>query len=301
MAEQYHDPVLLQESIEALQINPQGIYIDATYGGGGHSKQILNKLNTGRLIAFDQDADAIANKIADARLTLVHDNFGNLLQHAEELNCIPVQGILADLGISSHQINKAERGFSTRFEATLDMRMDQRSKFSALHVINEYSEKDLVNVFSTYGEIRNSKLLAAAIVKARAIKSIETTGDLKAAIKHCIPFNKEHQYLAQVFQSLRIEVNGEMDVLKQFLEDSCEVLEQNGRLVVISYHSLEDRMVKNMMLTGNVSGVVEKDIYGNTVGAKFRMITRKAIVPGDEELTRNPRSRSAKMRIAEKI
>ena len=301
MAEQYHDPVLLQESVEALQINPQGIYIDATYGGGGHSKQILNKLNTGRLIAFDQDADAFANKIADARLTLVHDNFGNVFHHAEELNCIPVQGILADLGISSHQINKAERGFSTRFEARLDMRMDQRSKFSALHVINEYSEKDLVNVFSTYGEIRNSKLLAAAIVKARVVKPIETTGDLKSAIKHCIPFNKEHQYLAQVFQSLRIEVNGEMKVLKQFLEDSCEVLDQNGRLVVISYHSLEDRMVKNMMLTGNVSGTVEKDIYGNTVGAKFRMLTRKAIVPDEEEIARNPRSRSAKMRIAEKI
>lgn len=297
----YHEPVLLKEAIEALQLKSDGIYIDVTYGGGGHSKEILKHLNTGRLIAFDQDADAIKNKVADERLTLVHDNFENLLQHTEELNCIPVNGILADLGISSHQINIPERGFSTRFDAELDMRMDQRSSFSAKELLNEYSEKELIRVFSNYGEIRNSKMLAAAVVKSRVVKSINTTNEFKEAIRHCIPFNKEHQYLAQVFQALRIEVNGEMNVLKNFLDQSYEVLEKNGRLVVISYHSLEDRMVKNIMLTGNTAGEVEKDIYGNTVGAKFRMISKKAVVPGDEEIGRNPRSRSAKMRIAEKI
>jgi 16S rRNA (cytosine1402-N4)-methyltransferase len=298
---QYHEPVLLKEAVEALEIKPEGIYIDVTYGGGGHSKEILKHLNTGRLIAFDQDADAMTNKVADERLTFVHDNFGTLFYHATQLNCIPAQGILADLGISSHQINEGERGFSTRFDAALDMRMDQRRSFSAKDLINEYSEKELVRVFSSYGEIRNSKLLAAAIVKARSVKHIHTTAELKEAIKHCIPFNKEHQYSAQVFQALRIEVNGEMDALKNLLEQSHQVLQQNGKLVVISYHSLEDRMVKNIMLTGNTEGEIVKDIYGNTTGAKFRMITRKAIVPGDAEIKRNPRSRSAKMRIAEKI
>jgi 16S rRNA (cytosine1402-N4)-methyltransferase len=217
------------------------------------------------------------------------------------LNCIPADGILADLGISSHQINEASRGFSTRFDAELDMRMDQRSDVSAKEIVNEYLEKDLVRIFSAYGEIRNSKQLAAAIVKARGQKYINTTAELKEAIRSCIPFNKENQYLAQLFQALRIEVNGEMDVLEKLLDQSHNVLKQNGRLVVISYHSLEDRMVKNMMSAGNIEGEVEKDIYGNTVGQKFRVITRKAVVPSEEELQRNSRSRSAKLRIAEKI
>ncbi len=299
--EQYHEPVLLKEAVDALLIQPESIYIDVTYGGGGHSKEILKNLKSGKLIAFDQDADAISNKIADERLTLIRDNFDTVQQHVEELNCIPVQGLLADLGISSHQINEAERGFSTRFDAALDMRMDQRQTLSAHNIVNEYTEQDLVKVFSTYGEIRNSRQLAAAIVKSRNQKSIDTTGDLKAAVKSCIPYNKEHQYLAQLFQALRIEVNGEMDALKNLLEQSHQVLDKDGRLVVISYHSLEDRMVKNMMMTGNIEGEVSKDIYGNTIGAKFRMITKKAITPGEEELKRNPRSRSAKMRIAEKI
>lgn len=299
--EQYHEPVLLNEAVEALQIKPQGIYIDVTYGGGGHSKEILKHLNPGRLIAFDQDADAIANKVADYKLTLVHDNFDSLEQHLQEMNCIPVQGILADLGISSHHINSAERGFSTRYDAVLDMRMNQQQSLTARKVVNEYDEKDLVNVFSTFGEIRNSKLLASTIVTARRAKEIVTTGDLKSVIKSCIPFNKEHQYLAQVFQALRIEVNGEMEALKNLLEQSVRVLDKDGRLVVISYHSLEDRMVKNIMQTGNTNGEIVKDIYGNTVGAKLRMISKKAITPGDEELKRNSRSRSAKMRVAEKI
>jgi 16S rRNA (cytosine1402-N4)-methyltransferase len=301
MAGQYHEPVLLTEAIEALDVKPGGIYIDATFGGGGHSEEILKKLKTGRLIAFDQDADAIANKSADAKLTLIHDNFGRLLHYADEMNFRGVQGILADLGISSHQINEADRGFSTRFNAELDMRMDQRNALTAKEVINEYSEQALVKVFSMYGEVRNAKQLSASIIKVRSEKIISTTDDLKSAIRRCIPFNKEHQYLAQVFQALRIEVNGEMEVLKNFLEDSCEVLEQNGRLVVISYHSLEDRMVKNMMQTGNTAGDLEKDLYGNVVGAKYRMITRKAIIPDEEEIKRNPRSRSARMRIAEKV
>ncbi|MEP7263152.1 MAG: 16S rRNA (cytosine(1402)-N(4))-methyltransferase RsmH [Bacteroidota bacterium] len=299
--EQYHEPVLLNEAVSALQIKPQGIYIDVTYGGGGHSKEIIKHLKPGRLIAFDQDADAIVNKVADDKLTLIHDNFDSLEQHLQELNCIPVQGILADLGISSHHINSAERGFSTRFDAVLDMRMNQQQSLTARDVVNEYSEKNLVNVFSTFGEIRNSKSLASTIISARDVKEIVTTGDLKSVIKSCIPFNKEHQYLAQVFQALRIEVNGEMDALKNLLEQSVRVLDKDGRLVVISYHSLEDRMVKNMMQTGNTNGEVVKDIYGNTVGAKFRVISKKAITPGEDELKRNPRSRSAKMRVAEKL
>jgi 16S rRNA (cytosine1402-N4)-methyltransferase len=298
---QYHEPVLLKEAVEALQVKPAGIYIDVTYGGGGHSKEILKHLTTGRLIAFDQDADAMINQAADERLTLIRDNFSMLQQHLSELNCIPADGILADLGISSHQINEPLRGFSTRFDAELDMRMDQRSEISAKEIVNGYSEKELVRIFSAYGEIRNSKQLAAVIVKTRSQKSINTTADLKEAIRSCIPFNKEHQYLAQLFQALRIEVNGEMDALENLLSQSHEVLKENGRLVVISYHSLEDRMVKNIMNTGNIEGEAEKDIYGNTVGQKFRVITRKAVVPSEEELQRNSRSRSAKLRIAEKI
>jgi 16S rRNA (cytosine1402-N4)-methyltransferase len=298
---QYHEPVLLKEAVEALMVKPEGIYIDATYGGGGHSKEILKHLTTGRLIAFDQDADAIANQTTDERLTLIQDNFSTLQQHLSELDCIPADGILADLGISSHQINEASRGFSTRFDADLDMRMDQRSDVSAKEIVNEYSEKDLVRIFSAYGEIRNSKQLAGAIVKARFQKSINTTTELKEAIHSCIPFNKEHQYLAQLFQALRIEVNGEMEVLEKLLTQSHQVLKEKGRLVVISYHSLEDRMVKNMMNSGNISGEAERDIYGNVLGQKFRAITRKAVGPSEEELKRNPRSRSAKLRVAEKI
>jgi 16S rRNA (cytosine1402-N4)-methyltransferase len=298
----YHNPVLLHESIEGLSIQPEGRYVDVTFGGGGHSKAILSKLSaTGRLVAFDQDRDAQANVNADPRFTLVYDNFRNVSSQLESLAVIPVDGLLADLGVSSHQFDEAERGFSIRFNADLDMRMDQREKLTARQILNYYTEADLYRVLREYGELSNARRVVQSIVKARKIKPINTVDELKAAVADCRPPAKEHTFLAQLFQALRIEVNDELGALRDLLEQSPAILRQGGRLVVISYHSLEDRMVKNYINSGNLSGELTKDLYGNITGLKFRAITRKPVEPGDAEVAVNPRSRSAKMRIAEKL
>ena len=297
----YHEPVLLQECIEALDIKPNGIYADATFGGGGHTKEILKHLNNGKIIGFDQDADAVANAVADKRFTLVRDNFRNMLARLEELDCLPIDGLLADLGISSHQIDEPARGFSTRFDAALDMRMNQSTSLTAAKIINTYSEQALVNIFSMYGEIRNAKTLANAIVQSRNKNAINTINELKAAMAGCVATAHQHQYHAQVFQALRIEANDELGALRELLEQCPNLIRKGGRLVVISYHSLEDRMVKNFIAAGNVEGKQEKDLFGNALGVSFQSLTKKPITPSAEELKSNPRSRSAKLRVAERI
>ena len=297
----YHNPVMLQECMEALDIKPGGIYIDVTYGGGGHAKEILKLLKTGRLIAFDQDADAQQNLVADDRLTFVRDNFNNLLSNLKQVDALPADGLLADLGISSHQIDEPGRGFSTRFDADLDMRMDQRTVNTASHIINTYPVTALVKLFSAYGEIRNSRQLANTIDKARNGGKIISTMQLKNVIRSCYSPEKENQYLACVFQALRIEVNQELNVLKELLQQSPQVLKKGGRLVIIAYHSLEDKLVKNMINTGNVEGELNKDIYGNVTGKNFMSITKKPLIPSEIEIANNPRSRSAKLRVAERI
>lgn len=296
----YHQPALLHECIEGLGINPSGIYADLTFGGGGHSREILAKLNTdGRLLAFDQDEDALSNTIDDARFTLVNENFRYLKNFLRLHKAFPVDGILADLGISSHQIDTPERGFATRFEGPLDMRMARNQGITASEMVNTYPEEKLISVFKLYGEISNARQLAAKIVEAR-IKPITTTGELKEAIKSCMPPNYENKYLAQVFQAIRIEINDEMGALQAMLKQCADALKPGGRLVVISYHSLEDRLVKNYIKAGNLEGELQKDFYGNVL-TPFKSITRKPITPSDEELASNPRSRSAKLRIAQKI
>ena len=296
----YHNPVLLKESVEGLNIKSDGIYVDVTYGGGGHSREILKHLTTGKLYAFDQDNDAFANKVEDEKLILIKQNFKYMKNFLKMYNALPVDGILADLGVSSHQFDQGTRGFSTRFEGKLDMRMDQAGSITAADIINTYDETALVNMFSTYGEVENSKRLAACIVKERANKKIITTEDFKQAISTCIPKMREQQYLAKVFQALRIAVNDELDVLKDLLKQSQEVLKPGGRLAVISYHSLEDRLVKNFIKSGNFEGKVEQDFYGNKL-VDFKAVNRQLITPGEEELKLNNRSRSAKLRIAEKL
>lgn len=296
----YHNPVLLKESVEGLNIKSDGIYVDVTYGGGGHSREILKHLTTGKLYAFDQDNDAFANKEEDEKLILIKQNFKYMKNFLKMYNALPVDGILADLGVSSHQFDQGTRGFSTRFEGKLDMRMDQAGSITAADIINTYDETALVNMFSTYGEVENSKRLAACIVKERANKKIITTEDFKQAISTCIPKMREQQYLAKVFQALRIAVNNELDVLKDLLKQSQEVLKPGGRLAVISYHSLEDRLVKNFIKSGNFEGKVEQDFYGNKL-VDFKAVNRQLITPGEEELKLNNRSRSAKLRIAEKL
>lgn len=298
----YHEPVMLAECIEGLAIEPNGIYVDVTFGGGGHSKEILKNLSgEGVLVAFDQDPDAAANQITDTAFILVTDNFRNMQQQLQQRNLVPVNGILADLGVSSHQFDVAERGFSIRFDHDLDMRMDTKSGITAREILNTYSEKELVNIFSLYGEVKNSKQLAATIVNSRRIQPIESSTTLRTVIASLVPKANENQYLAQVYQALRIEVNDELVSLREMLVQSSEILKSGGRLVVLSYHSLEDRIVKNFIAKGNFEGEDNKDIYGNTVGVKFRAITRKPLVPSEAEVKRNSRSRSAKLRIAEKI
>ncbi len=298
----YHEPVMLAECIEGLGIQPEGIYVDVTFGGGGHSKEILKKLiGRGVLIAFDQDPDAEANRIANPAFLLVKDNFRNMQQQLQQRNLVPVNGILADLGVSSHQFDVAERGFSIRFDHDLDMRMDTKSGITAREILNTYSEKELVNIFSLYGEVKNSKQLAATIVNSRRNQPIESSTELRAAIASLVPKANENQYLAQVYQALRIEVNDELSALREMLEQAAEILTSGGRLVVMSYHSLEDRLVKNFIGKGNFEGDDHKDLYGNTIGVKFRSITKKPVVPTAAEVKSNPRSRSAKLRIAEKI
>jgi 16S rRNA (cytosine1402-N4)-methyltransferase len=296
----YHQPALLHECIEGLSINPSGIYADVTFGGGGHSREILSKLNTdGRLIAFDQDEDSIANTLDDARFTLLNENFRYLKNFLRLHKAFPLDGILADLGISSHQIDTPERGFATRFDGPLDMRMAQNQSITAAQMINSYPEEKLRTVFKLYGEIDNARLLASKIIQAR-LNPLATTAELKEVVKTCTPGKTENKYLAQVFQAIRIEINDEMGALQAMLKQCADALKPGGRLVVISYHSLEDRLVKNYMKTGNFEGVQEKDFYGNVI-TPFKPVTRKPITPSAEEMESNPRSRSAKLRIAQKI
>ncbi|HWD90035.1 MAG TPA: 16S rRNA (cytosine(1402)-N(4))-methyltransferase RsmH [Mucilaginibacter sp.] len=296
----YHTPVMLKECLEGLNIRPDGTYVDVTFGGGGHSKAILGKLGkNGRLLAFDQDADAQQNVIDDDRFEFIDQNFRYLKNFCRLHNAIPVDGILADLGVSSYQFDQAERGFSIRFDAELDMRMNRADKLSAKEVINTYSEVDLHRIFGIYGEIQNAKSLAKTIVTARLNTPINTVADLKNVISGLIPRGKENKYLAQVFQALRIEVNQELEALKDFLIQSAEVLVTGGRLVVMSYHSLEDRLVKNFIAKGKFSGELEKDIYGNNQ-KPLDAVSRGAITASEEEIKSNNRARSAKLRIAVK-
>ena len=296
---EYHNPVLLKECIEGLNINPKGIYVDVTFGGGGHSREILKHLTTGKLYAFDQDDDALKNKIEDERFVLIKQNFKYLKNFLKMYDALPIDGLLADLGVSSHQFDEAGRGFSIRFDAKLDMRMDRNIKQTAADIINTYTEEDLKRIFKVYGEVDNAGRLANVIFHSKKEKKINTVNDLKAAIEKCVKRGRENQYYAQVFQALRIEVNKELDALQELLLQSLEVLKPGGRLVVISYHSLEDRLVKNIMRSGKFEGEVEKDFYGNKI-TPFEQITRKPIVPSDSENEENSRARSAKLRIAEK-
>lgn len=306
----YHDPVLLKEAILGLNIVADGIYADATFGGGGHSKEILKHLKNGRLIAFDTDDDAKQNTIHDERFTLLIQNFRFFKNNLRFHNALPLNGILADLGVSSHQFDVAERGFSFRYEAELDMRMNSRGGASAADVINTYTADRLSNVFRNYGEIMNAGRLAQAIIYRRAQKTITTTWELKEIVQEFATQRvvahkgknkkKQNQYMAQVFQALRIEVNEELDALKAFLEQCAEALVPGGRLAVITYHSLEDRIVKNFIRAGNPEGIEKKDLMGN-IQKPFNAVNAKVIVPGEEEIFRNPRARSAKLRIAEKI
>jgi len=299
---EYHEPALLTEAIEGLNIKAGGTYVDATYGGGGHSRAILEKLNReGKLFAFDQDEDAAKNTIQDKRFTLIQSNFRFIKRFMRYYNALPVDGILADLGISSHQVDTASRGFSTRFDASLDMRMNAQQKLTARDVINTYSEEKLKSIFSEYGEVDNAGRVAAQIVTARKSRSIETTKQLIEALDRYIDKRFPAKYLSKIFQALRIEVNDEINALKEFLEQSADVLTKGGRLAVISYHSLEDRLVKNFLRTGKTEGELEKDIYGNIINVPFNSLTKKPVTPSEEEINRNPRARSARMRIAEKI
>lgn len=295
----YHRPVMLTEALEGLAIRPDGVYVDVTFGGGGHSRAILAQLGPeGRLLAFDQDQDALQNTIKDDRFMLIPHNFRHLQRFLRLHKAGPVDGILADLGISSHQIDTPERGFSTRYDARLDMRMQQEGALDAFTVVNTYSEQQLLQVFKQYGELPGAYRLAQAIVQQRALAPIETTEQLKNAVA---PFakGKQAQYFAQLFQAIRIEVNQELEALKEFLQQSAEVLKQGGRLVVIAYHSLEDRLVKNYMKKGAFEGEALKDFYGHPL-MPFKTVVGKALQPSDQEIQDNPRARSARLRIAEK-
>lgn len=299
----YHVPVLLKESVDGLNIGTGGFYVDVTFGGGGHSREILSRLDDkGHLYSFDQDADAEKNAegFDKGKFTFVRSNFRFLKNFLKYYGVEQIDGLLADLGVSSHHFDDSERGFSFRFEGKLDMRMNQRAGRTAADVVNTYDEKQLADVFYLYGELKQSRKLAAAIVKARQGKRVETIGDFLEIVKPFFRSEREKKELAKVFQALRIEVNHEMDALRDMLKGATEMLKPGGRLVVITYHSLEDRMVKNLMKTGNVEGKEDKDFFGK-VNTPFRLVNRQVIVPSDEELAANPRSRSAKLRIAEKL
>ena len=302
MSNTYHTSVLLQACIDNLNIKPNGIYVDLTYGGGGHSAHILKQLEAnGKLFAFDQDEDAKKNALNDARFTLIPQNFRYLKNYLRLNGVLKVDGILGDLGVSSHQFDEASRGFSIRFDSELDMRMNQQNPISAKEIIATYPEKKLTELFRNYGEITNASKLAFSIAQHRAEKDIISTSDLKEAIKTCTPKFEEHKYLARVFQALRIEVNQEMDALKECLTQCVEVLDKGARLVVISYHSLEDRLVKNIIKAGNVEGIEEKDMIYGTGKKIFRNLSSKPILPSEEEIKINTRARSAKLRVAEKL
>ncbi|GMN05823.1 16S rRNA (cytosine(1402)-N(4))-methyltransferase RsmH [Croceitalea sp. MTPC5] len=300
MGEVYHVPVLLKESIDGLQIKKDGVYVDVTFGGGGHSKEILKRLGPeGKLFAFDQDEDALANAIDDPRFTLINENFRFLRQFLKFYGILEVDGILADFGVSSHQFDMAERGFSIRFDADLDMRMRKSERLSAYQVVNAYSQEDLAKVLFEYGELRNANAIAKALIDSRADKPIKTTHDLKTVLQRFLPKMKENKILAQIYQAIRIEVNQEIAVLKAFLEQVPEILKVGGRLSVISYHSLEDRLVKRFVRAGSFENEPEKDFYGNInvpLKRKDKMIT-----PSANEIKQNNRARSAKLRIAERI
>ena len=297
---EYHSPVMLQESVSALVTNPEGIYADATFGGGGHTAGILSRLHDGgRVIALDRDIDAFQNKPDDPRLTLIHNNFRFIENYRLYLGIEGFDGILADLGVSSHQFDTAERGFSFRYDAPLDMRMNREARLSAADIVNGSTEEDLERILRLYGEVEGAGRMAKMIVMARAQKEIRTTGDLHDAIARMLPKVAEHKVLAKVYQALRIVVNDEMRSLEKFLEGTVDALLPGGRLVVITYHSLEDRMVKNFIRTGNVEGRENKDIYGN-VSAPLRAVNRKPVLPQESEIASNTRARSAKLRIAEK-
>ena len=297
----YHRPALLHESIEGLNIRPGGIYVDLTFGGGGHSLEVLNKLGKkGRLVVFDQDQDALSNVPEDKRITFVGANFRYLRNYLRYHAIEKVDGILADLGISSHQIDIPERGFSFKSDAGLDMRMDVRGKVTAAQLLNTYSVKDLSSIFRNYGDIKNAWSLATAIEHARTEHALDTTGDLENALKKFIPRGQPSKFLAKVYQALRIEVNAEMDALKEMLLQTTGSLATGGRLVVITYHSLEDRLVKNFIRSGNLEGEIIKDFYGRQQ-TPWKLVNRSVITPGSEELEENNRARSAKLRIAEKV
>jgi 16S rRNA (cytosine1402-N4)-methyltransferase len=296
---EYHNPVLLSETVKGLNIKPDGIYVDVTFGGGGHSKEILNQLGpNGKLFGFDQDEDAWENTLADDRFTLIQENFRFIKRFLRFHGIKEVDGILADLGVSSHQFDVPERGFSTRFDAQLDMRMSKKNDLNAHKIINEYDEANLKRVFLDYGELKNAPAISRVIIEAREEKTIDTTDELKIILQRFLPDQFKNKILAQIYQAIRIEVNQEMDVLKEFLEQSLEILKPNGRLSVISYHSLEDRLVKRFMKNGMFEGEPERDFFGN-FSVPFKLIG-KLIIPTDEEIKINSRARSAKLRIAEK-
>nr|WP_090606023.1 16S rRNA (cytosine(1402)-N(4))-methyltransferase RsmH [Parapedobacter koreensis] len=298
---EYHVPVMLRECMDALAIKAEGIYVDVTFGGGGHSRELLKYLGgAGRLYAFDQDPDALRNAIDDERFVLIHQNFRFLKNNLRLHGIKAVDGILADLGVSSHQFDNAQRGFSTRFDAELDMRMGQIGELDAKHILNAYSEADLHRIFGMYGELQNARTLAKVIVTARIKHPINTVGALKTVVQDIVPKGKSHKYYAQLFQALRIEVNKELEALEEFLQQSVAVLKPGGRLVVLSYHSLEDRLVKNFMAKGKFRGEVDKDFYGNEL-KPLKVISRKAITASEDEISHNNRARSAKLRVAEKV
>ena len=297
----YHIPVLLKASVDGMDIHPNGTYVDVTFGGGGHSREILSRLgDRGRLLSFDQDEDAERNIMDDPRFTFVRSNFRYLHNFLRYYGVKQVDAILADLGVSSHHFDDSERGFSFRFDGRLDMRMNRRASLTAAEVVNTYDEERLADIFYLYGELKNSRKLASLLVKARNAQKIDTIGEFLDTVKPLFGREREKKELAKVFQALRIEVNQEMEALKEMLYAATEALRPGGRLVIITYHSLEDRMVKNIMKTGNVEGKTEKDFYGN-VQTPFRLVNNKVITPDEEEIANNPRSRSAKLRIAEKL
>jgi 16S rRNA (cytosine1402-N4)-methyltransferase len=296
----FHTSVLLKESIKALAIRPDGIYVDATYGGGGHSKEILKYLKGGKLFVFDQDATALKNIIPDPQITMINSNFRYIRNFLKLYKAVPVDGILADLGVSSHQIDDPERGFSTRFEGVLDMRMDQKKSLTAKDIINQYPEEKLIELFYTYGELTNAKKIARLIVSERKVKEILTTADLKIVLKNSFRKDHENKFFAQVFQSVRIETNQELDSLKDLLVQSVDLLRKGGRIVILAYHSLEDRLVKDFFRSGNFNGEIQKDFFGNPI-IPLRVINRKPIVASEPEITENRRARSVRLRIAEKI
>ena len=295
----YHQPVLLKESLDGLNINPDGVYVDATFGGGGHAKKILEQLNNGTLIAFDQDKEAEENVLSDARFVFIRHNFRYMKNFLKYMNYTKINGIFADLGVSSHHLNSPERGFSFRYDAQLDMRMNQNSRLTAKQIINTYSDKKLYQLFKEYGELNKPGKIVNAIIRARGEKEITTTFQLANTLTPYFPERFRNKMLAKIFQAFRIEVNREVSTLKIFLHQCKEMLAPQGRLVVISYHSIEDRIVKNFMKSGNVSGEITKDFYGN-VATPFEIINKKIITPSEKEIQENNRARSARLRIAEK-